>query len=136
MHLCSPDWHKWDIDASRMDSIKSTNISYMCRGNRGRILQLMGKPIGDLSSDYGTLSLWEAIETVREMKLANVITESDPKVVILSITGKIVAPKQISNLVDAIRSISRNNNDTRFSYSNRTCNTPCWWSSKRGLVFV
>lgn len=73
-------------DALRMDSIKSTTISFACRDNRGGVLQLMGKTIGDCSIlIMEILAVRESYQDSSWTSLPNVIVENDSQVVIISI---------------------------------------------------
>lgn len=49
--------------------------------------------------------------------------ESDSKMGILSIVGKIVVSKQISNLSEDTRSLTENIKNVGFSHCNKTANT-------------
>lgn len=62
-----------------------------------------------------TLTIREAIKTVIQVNLDNIIMESDSQVPIYSIMDKIVAQNQISNLVDDINSIIRNIKNITFA---------------------
>lgn len=54
------------------------------------------------------LAIREVINIVVHMGLFHAIIESDSKVAIDSITGKIQAPKEIVNMVQDIKSLARN----------------------------
>lgn len=54
------------------------------------------------------------------MKMDNIIMESDSQVTIGSIMDKIVAPKQICDLVDDIKSVARNIKNLSFTYYSRS----------------
>lgn len=57
------------------------------------------------------------------MKLDNIIVASDSQIAIFYIIDKIVTPKHISVLVDAIKCIVKNIKYITFSYYNKTINT-------------
>lgn len=46
-----PVWNKWNTDAPRIDSIKSTTISFVCKDNRGSVFS-------SWTSQPGTVRFW------------------------------------------------------------------------------
>lgn len=56
----------------------------------------------------------EAIRIIIQMKLNNIIEKIDFQVTIFFTMGKIVASKQIYNLVDNIKFIARNSKNIKF----------------------
>lgn len=86
----------------------STTINYVCKESREKIFHLLGTTTGYCPIRVTeTLAIGEANRTVLQMKLDNIIVKNDSPVAICSIMGKIVAHKQISNMVDDINSTVR-----------------------------
>lgn len=65
----------------------------------------------------------KAIMKVTQMNLENIIMESDSQVTILSITGKTGVPKQLFDVVEDFRNISRSIKDITFFIVNLSTNT-------------
>lgn len=127
------NWNKWNKDPSRIDSPKSTTISYVCGDSRVFPLQPLGKSIGNCPILVAeTLSIREAIGPIW-MSLSNIV-KSDSQVVVLFIMDNIVMLKLNPNLIEDIRSLTREIRNVRFSYYKRTSNTLVDWIARKAHV--
>lgn len=70
-----------EYGASRIWATKCTTTSYVGKDNSGKILQLQGTSIRDCPVLVALkLAIWKVIKTVVQMKMDNIIVESDSQV--------------------------------------------------------
>lgn len=99
----SSDWNKQNTDISRIDSIRSTIIQYVCKDNREKIIQFSGKSTVDCPVLTGkTLTIREVIKTVISMSLSISLWKLTHKKLHYPFVRNIVVPNRYPILLNML----------------------------------